>query len=448
MSVTRLVRLQLLAFVVVTVLGMGYAMFQYVGLGSTFGVGQYPVSMNMPSAGGLYANAVVTERGVTVGKVNDLHLTDHGVVADLSINNGTRIPSNLAAAVANTSAVGEQYLDLTPKTAGGPYLTAGAVIPAREVTLPPSPSTLLANLNALLTSVPRQQLAVTINELYNAFNGTGPQLRQLLDSSSQLLDTATQNLTPTRKLINQSGTVLATQARNAANIRAFSRNLAAFTTALRTSNGDLAGAIDQAPGLITQLNDLIGQLQPTIPLLLDNLTATGQVLRIYLPGIRQTLVIFPADINDLTAVGYDSPDYGTVNSAFKLEATSPCTTGYQSNMRQPSDIAPKAAPTKEPYCTVSHGSSQNVRSDHNDPCPNNPSLRAATAAGCGLHFGTTGVPVEGSDDTSGASTATYAQGDGLLVGPDDLLYSVGPSTLRGNGPTTLQGLLKETLGSS
>jgi phospholipid/cholesterol/gamma-HCH transport system substrate-binding protein len=443
-SVTRLVRLQLIAFVVVTVLGMGFAMFQYVGLGRILGVGQYPVSMSMPAAGGLYANAVVTERGVTVGKVDDLHLTDHGVVADLSIDNGAKIPANLAARVANTSAVGEQYLELTPKTTAGPYLTAGAVIPASEVTLPPSPSTLLANLNTLLQSVPRKQLTVTVNELYNAFNGTGPALRQLLDSSSQLLEAATANLAPTQKLIGQSTTVLATQARNAANIKAFSRNLAAFTTALRNGNGDLAGAIDQAPGLTTQLNNLIGQLQPTIPLLLDNLTATGQVLRVYLPNLRQFLVIFPADINDLTAVGYDSPDYGTVNTAFKVELNSPCTTGYQSTMRQPSDTAPEAPPTKEPYCTVSHGSSEQVRGDHNDPCPNNPLLRAATAAGCGLNFGTAGDPTESGGD----STASYGQGNGLIVGPDNLLYSVGPDSLNGNGPTTLQGLLKETLGGS
>src|SRR5215469_10881056 len=141
---------------------MGYAMFQYVGLGPILGVGQYRVAVNMPAAGGLYANAAVTERGVTVGKVDDLHLTGHGVVADLSIDNGVKIPSALAAKVANTSAVGEQYLELTPKAGGGPYLAAGDVIPAREVSLPLSTDTLLADLNALLHSVPQQQLTVTV----------------------------------------------------------------------------------------------------------------------------------------------------------------------------------------------------------------------------------------------------------------------------------------------
>jgi phospholipid/cholesterol/gamma-HCH transport system substrate-binding protein len=443
----KLVRYQLIAFVLVTVLGIGYAMADYVGLGRVLGIGQYSVSVNLPSAGGLYANAVVTERGVTVGKVDGLRLTGHGVVADISINNGTQIPADLAAKVANTSAIGEQYLELTPKTQGGPYLTAGAVIPVSEVSLPPSPSTLLANLNTLLKSVPQKQLTVTVNELYDAFNGTGPQLRQLLDSSSQLLDAAQQNLSPTRALIDQSQTVLNTQADNAANIKAFSRNLAAFTTQLRDSNGDLTGSLDQAPGAITQLNDLIGQLQPTVPLLLDNLTATGQVLRIYLPNLRQFLVIFPADINDLTSEYMSSGIPGALNDDIMLEENNPapCTTGYESNFRQPDSTGYKAAPARTPYCTVPHGSDQQVRGSHNYPCPNNPSLRSATAAGCGLDFGASGVPAGGSG-SGGTSAATYDPSNGLLVGPNGLLYSVDRNSLSGDGPVTLQGLLRQTLG--
>ena len=438
----RLVRYQLIAFFVVTVLGISYAMASYVGLGRIFGVGQYHVTVNLPAAGGLYANAAVTERGVTVGKVNGLHLTHQGVAADISLNNGTQIPSDLRAAVANTSAVGEQYLQLTPQASGGPYLTAGSVIPAREVSLPPDPSTTLADVNALLQSVPTQQLNTTVNELYKAFNGTGPDLGRLLDSSEQLITAAQQNLAPTRQLINQSQTVLGTQAANSANIANFSRNLNLFTTQLRKSNADLAGTLDQAPGTVTQLNALVSQLQPTVPLLLGNLTSVGQVLRVYLPNLRQTIVILPADINDLTSIGYNSPVPGAINAYIRMQGNNPppCTAGYQSTIRQPTDTGYKAAPSPQPYCTVPRDSPQQIRGAHNDPCPNNPSLGSASAAGCGLDFGVSGVPVETT------SATTYDSGTGLFAGPDGLPYSVGPRTLSGNGPTTLQGLLTQTLG--
>jgi phospholipid/cholesterol/gamma-HCH transport system substrate-binding protein len=167
---------------------------------------------------------------------------------------------------------------------------------------------------------------------------------------------------------------------------------------------------------------------------------------VYLPNIQQALVVMPADVNDLTSAIMDSTVPGSTNVNFKLQASNPCTTGYQSTMRQPSDTSPDAAPSKTPYCTASHSSPQDVRGARNDPCPNNPSLRSATAAGCGLYFGTSDVKAGGSG-SGGTSAATYDPSSGLLVGPNGLLYSVGSDTLSGNGPTTLQGLLKQTLGS-
>lgn len=450
----RLVRYQLIAFVIVTVLGIGYAMSSYVGLGPIFGFGQFPVSVNLPAAGGLYANAAVTENGVTVGKVTDLHLTRQGVVADLSINDGSKIPKNLHATVANTSAIGEQYIDLSPKSNGGPYLAARDVIPASEVSLPPNTSTVLSNLSTLLQSVPKQQLNTTINEAYNAFNGTGPDLRNLLSSSQELLNAASQNLTPTKNLIDESDPVLTTQADNAANIKAFAKNLDEFTTQLRASNGDLTGTIDQAPGLTTQLDDLIGQLQPVVPMLLSNLTSIGTVTKVYLPNVQQFLVIFPADENDILSDVLTAPKSGEINMNLLTQVGSPCTTGYNTSyQRPPSDTAPKAAPNPEPYCTVPHSASTQVRGAHNYPCPNNPSVRAAYASGCGLYFGTedaneTGSSSSGSSKSAAGSTssASYSPSTGLLVGPGGVLYSVGAGSLNATGPTTFPGLVRQTLG--
>jgi phospholipid/cholesterol/gamma-HCH transport system substrate-binding protein len=442
---SKMVRYQLIAFVLVTVLGVTYAMVRYVGLGQILGIGQFPVAVHMTQAGGLYQGAIVTERGVTVGKVTGIHLSPQGgVVADINVNDGTQIPSSgLKAAVANTSAVGEQYLELTPQKSGAPYLGSGSVIPASAVTLPPDPSTLLTNLNTLLSSVPQKQLNVTINELYNAFNGSGPQLQQLLDSASQLLTAAQQNLAPTKALINESEPVLKTQAANSAAIESFSHNLASFTDQLRASNSDLVGALDQGPGTVGQLNDLINQLQPTLPLLLANLTSIGQVTDMYVPNLRQLLVITPAAINDLTAAIMESPVAGASNVDFNLDVNNPapCEQGYDTTMRDPTDTSSVAAPAQAPYCTAAHSSQQDVRGARNDPCPNNPTVESATAAGCGLYFGGYTTADNGDTDTGSEDS------NSLIVGPNGLLYSIGSGTLLGNGPTTLSGLLQQTLGN-
>ncbi|MCL2582108.1 MAG: MCE family protein, partial [Streptosporangiales bacterium] len=344
---SKLIRYQLIAFVLVTILGITYAMTQYVGLPRLLGFGQYPVSVRMPDTGGLYSGAIVTERGVTVGKVTNVDIVGEDVTARISLNNGTRIPSRgLKAAVQNTSAVGEQYLELTPQHPDGPYLEAGSVIPASEVTLPPSPGDLLANLNTLLKSVPQKQLNVTVNELYNAFNGTGPQLRQLLGSAGNLLNAAQENVTPTKNLIGQMRPVLGTQAAHSGDITSFSRNLATVSGQLKTSNGDVKGLIDQGPAFAGQLESLVGKLQPTVPLLLANLTSVSHVTDVYVNGLRQVLVILPAGVDDLLATIMDSPIKGTANGDFVLTTGNPpaCTKGYSTPVRSPEDTSQAALP--------------------------------------------------------------------------------------------------------
>ena len=455
----RLVRYQLAAFIMVTVLGVSYAMLQYVGLPRILGFGQYRISVALPAAGGLYANAVVTERGVPVGKVAGLRLGSHGAIADLSLNDGVRIPSSLHAAVRNTSAVGEQYLELTPHQAGPPYLQPGATVPERDVSLPTSPGLLLTNLSSLLNSVPRQQLNTTIDELYNAFNGSGPDLQRLLDSSRLLLGTARANLTPTSKLLTQLGPVLHTQQAGSADIASFSRNLAAFTQQLRASNADLSGSLRQLPGFTTELNALVGQVQPTVPLLLANLTAVGRVFEVYLPNLRQILVVLPADINDVTAAIMTSSVPGSANMDFKstINNPPPCQQGYPQAMRPPTDTSRAAPPSPTPYCTAPHSSPLEVRGARNNPCPNDPALRSATAAGCGLIFqpGAT-APAPGAGQGRGnrqggsgpvaAGATTYDPASGLFFGPNGALYSAGAGSTPGAGPATLSQLLRQTLG--
>lgn len=461
---SKLVRYQLIAFVLVTVLGISYAMTQYFGLERILGFGQYRVSVAMPDTGGLYAGADVTEEGVTVGRVQSVDVHGHGILASISLNNGTQIPSrNLKAAVRNTSAVGEQYLELTPGTKTGPYLTAGSVVPKNEVSLPPNPTQLLGNLNALLKSVPQKQLGTTINELYTAFNGSGPQLRQLLTSAGNLLATAQQNATPTRKLINQLQPVLGTQQANSGNVKQFSRDLASVSAQLKASNPDLSGTLAEAPGAIGQLSALIGQIRPTVPLLLANLTSVGQVLNVYLPNVRQTLVVLPSLANNIDAAVLDSGIPGSANAVFVSQVNSPpaCTKGYNNSPRDPYDTRTIPAPKAQPHCTEPQNSPIDVRGERNSPCPNNASLRSATAAGCGLYFGETaasespgsGTGASGSSSGStsgsgsgGSGAGTYDPTTGLLVGPNGKLYSAGPGTLNATGPTTLKGLLVQSLG--
>jgi phospholipid/cholesterol/gamma-HCH transport system substrate-binding protein len=212
--IRRSTKIQLLAFVVISLLGVSYVGFNYVGLGSTlFGPGGCTVSANFPDSGGIFTNAEVTYRGVTIGKVGELHLADYngsdgtkvrGVRVDLRLNNCSKekIPLDSQAYVSDRSAVGEQYVNLEPSSSQGPYLIKGSVL-RKPGQVPIATQVLLQNLDDLVSHIDSAKLNTLISELGQAFNGRGPDLQALLDSGDQLLARARQD--PTRLRLRDQG---------------------------------------------------------------------------------------------------------------------------------------------------------------------------------------------------------------------------------------------------
>src|SRR6266536_989826 len=119
----RRTKIQLVAFAIISIVAIVYALIRFAGLGSVFGNDGYTVKLELKGSGGIFTNAEVTYRGYNIGRVGDLRLTKTGLEADLNIDpSAPQVPADLDAVVANRSAVGEQYVDLRPKGEKGPYL--------------------------------------------------------------------------------------------------------------------------------------------------------------------------------------------------------------------------------------------------------------------------------------------------------------------------------------
>ncbi len=119
---TRFVRNQLIIFTIASIVGVTVMLFAYMQVPTLLNVGRLTVTLELPAAGGLYRFANVTYRGVQIGKVKSVTLTENGAEAVLSLNTSPKIPADLEANVLSVSAVGEQYVDLRPRTDSGPYL--------------------------------------------------------------------------------------------------------------------------------------------------------------------------------------------------------------------------------------------------------------------------------------------------------------------------------------
>jgi phospholipid/cholesterol/gamma-HCH transport system substrate-binding protein len=363
------VKLQLLAFLVITVLGISYVSARYVGLGKAFLGAGYVVTADFREAGGIFENAEVTYRGVAVGRVDRLRLADDGVHVDLRLEDGAEVPKDTVAVVENRSAVGEQYVDLQPRSSGGPFLADGDRVAGPENRTPLPTEVLLLNLDRLVRSVDKRDLVVVIDELGTGFEGTGRDLQRLLDSGDALTRAAVDALPETERLIDDGTVVLATQRESGSAIQSFSEDLADLSATLRTSDGDLRKLLDNGIVASRELRTLVRDNRAAIGALLANLLVSGQVTVARLDGLEQVLVTYP----DNVAGGYTVvPGDGTSHFGLVLGGDPPvCTQGYEgTNHRQPTSTSDAPANT-DARCTLPRGSKSSVRGAQNAPVPSN-----------------------------------------------------------------------------
>jgi phospholipid/cholesterol/gamma-HCH transport system substrate-binding protein len=419
--IRRGTKLQLLAFLVLTVFGVSYVSARYVGLGDALLGDGYVVTADFDESGGIFANAEVTYRGVSVGRVDRLRLAEDGVHVDLRIDEGVEIPADTAAVVENRSAVGEQYVDLQPRSTGGPYLAAGDRIRERETDTPLPTETLLVNLDRLVRSVDKRDLVVVIDELGAAFAGSGRDLQRVLDSGDALTRAAVEALPETTRLIDDGETVLATQRASGSAIKSFAEDLADLSDTLRTSDGDLRKVLDGGIVTAEQVRTLIRENQASISALLANLITSGQVTVARLDGLEHVLVAYP----DNVAGGYTVvPGDGTSHFGLVVNSDPPsCKKGYEgTKQRTPAATSDVPANTAA-RCAEPRGSKTNVRGAQNAPAPSSRSARAVpghASAGTNPDVTVSTRPAGSSLDLTG-----YDATSGLALGAGGLPLVMG-----------------------
>ncbi|MGH3310750.1 MAG: MCE family protein [Streptomyces sp.] len=363
--ISRMVKVQLMAFGVVTAVGVSYVGVQYTGLTDRILDRGYAVQAEFADSGGIFSGAEVTYRGVPVGRVGDLSLTGGGVSAALDIKDGRRIPSDTLAVVATRSAVGEQYVDLQPRTTSGPYLREGSTIERRDTRTPLPTTKMVSSLDRLVGSVPKKDLKTTVDELGDAFAGTGPELTRLVDSGNALVTSASDSLPQTISLIKDSQKVLKTQSDKGSAIKSFSRDLSAISGQLKKSDGDIRRLIDGGASAAPELDGLLKANRSAVPLLLGNLISGGQITKARLPGVEQALVTFPAAVAGSFTV---LPGDGTAHFGMVVNADDPpsCRQGYDTQRRDPQETREREANTKA-RCTAPRGGKISVRGAQNAP---------------------------------------------------------------------------------
>lgn len=382
---TRFVRIQLTIFSVAGIVGMVLMIFSYIQAPTLLGAGRMTVTLELPASGGLYRFSNVTYRGVQAGKVTAVKWTPQGVKATLSLDSSAKIPEDLKAEVHSMSAIGEQYVDLRPRTNAAPYLHDGAVIAIRDTSIPQPVGPMLDRTSALINSIPKGQLSALLDETFKGFNGAGYDFGSLFDSSAEVSGDLAGVSARTRTLTEDTGPLLDSQAQTADAIRLWTHSLSGFTGQLVNSDQQFRAVLQRGPAAFNEASRLLDQIKPTLPVLLANLTTVGQIGVTYHPSLEQILVLLPPYTAALQSFQGNKNPTGLPTGIFNITLDDPpgCTVGFlpPNKWRSPADTTTIDTPDGL-YCKLPQDSPIGVRGARNYPCMGHPGKRAPTVEIC------------------------------------------------------------------
>lgn len=450
MYLNRRARIQLAVFTVIALVALTVMTLDYMQLpAKIFGIGRYTVKMELPQTGGLYVTGNVTYRGTEVGRVAAIHLSDTGVLVDLSLKSGIDIPRDLTAEVHSQSAIGEQYVELLPRNGDSPPLKDGDVIAMKDTSIPTDINSVLDAVKTGLQAIPRHNLRTVIDESYTAVGGLGPQLSTIVKAGTNLSISARANLDPLLALIDSAQPVLDSQSKTSDAIGAWASHLATVTRELQTHDQAVAGIIDNAGPALDETRQLLERVRPTLPIVMANLASVGQVALTYHNSLEQILVLLPQLVaiqqGALVANVNTDQDYKGMYLSFNLNLNvpPPCTTGYlpAQQMRNASLQDYPDLPAGDMYCRTPQDAPFGVRGARNIPCETRPGKSAPTVKMCesdeqyvplndGFNWkGDPNATITGQavpqlpPGTPPVTTALYDPATGTFTGPDGRQYT-------------------------
>ncbi len=275
------------ALALVVVVTVAYFVFGALGVNPL--ATTYQVRIELPDSGGLLENVDVAVRGIKVGRVESLTLTPDGVEATVSIDGTAKIPASSPVRVSGLSAAGEQYIDFEPASTHGPFLSDGSVVPLERTTTPVPLYQLLTDADGLLAQADPKKLEIIKKEL--SLSKEGPRkLADIVDGGTFLLSTLDSVLPETVSVLKTSRIVLTMLSDVSPGIGAVSANVSKLMTGVNKMDGGYRKFVDQAPGLMSSVDNLFDDNSDTMVGLLGNLATVSQLLYLRVPALN---ALFP-----------------------------------------------------------------------------------------------------------------------------------------------------------
>lgn len=321
MSTSRTV-INLVVLGLVALLLAAYAFVNWVGAGILRPT--YELTVAMPDAGGIAADQAVTVRGVQVGQVRELTLTEEGVDITLTIEAAKHVPERTVVQVLRRSPIGEQSIEFIPVSAGWEpdEEDRSRVVPARVpvdsdwaaapenariepivVVLPSSVPALLDRGRELLAAVDGEDLSTLVVELAEAFGGRTELIQRLNRDAADLGATLVDGIPEFERLIDSSGPVLESLREHRDALASSFTSAADLSERLADNRPTLERLTDEGRRALLQADALVRNERDDLSCLVHDLETLSEV---FAQDDRRALLAQLLDLNTFFYRGFDA----------------------------------------------------------------------------------------------------------------------------------------------
>lgn len=362
---THSVLLGNLALIMVMIVGLAYL---------SFGVlrwepwrGTYQLTVNFPQSGGLQETSPVTLRGVRIGDVDSIQVQPSAVRVVVSVDDDVQINRNTVVSALGLSAAGEQYVDFQPATTDGPYLRDGDTVEVNQTRVTvPFPRLLETSLN-VIDQIDPTKLRSTVDNLNVALSadrsdGSGTtDLRALFDAGGTIFADLYRVLPQTKKLIQDSGTILQTTAGIQPDLGTTVASASRVINAAVAADKEIRTLLDRGPGQLTSLTGSLNQMRDPISDLLRQFADIAKQGALRAPALANLL----PSIRDASVKSLSMFHGGAWWALAALYPRPSC--NYAVTPVRPTKILELTIPTNL-YC-VTEDPNQQIRGSANAPRP-------------------------------------------------------------------------------
>jgi len=152
------------------------------------GADDLTITVELANAANLVPNSEVKYDEVTIGSVRKIELKDWTATLTVGIENGTQVPSDVTAKVAQKSLLGAEYLALADPTpadaAAGPFLEGGDIIGLERSGRYPETEEVLSAASMLLNGGGLAQVRTVTHELNTALTGRTQDVKSFMRTVS------------------------------------------------------------------------------------------------------------------------------------------------------------------------------------------------------------------------------------------------------------------------